>query len=168
MKDIKNLNDLLIEQGRELYSTERQELDVLPKFEKQVSSPKLKKIISNQISRAKEQQLRIEKAFSKLNTSPEGEFSEPFGALVNKSNQLINRSIDPQIKDAGIINSIQHLNHYKIAGYGALSTYAEELGNEEVATLFHDSLDDEKKIDSELKELAKSEINKKAINPVSA
>lgn len=167
MKNIENLNDLLIEQARELYSTENQELEVLPKFEKQVSSPELKEVINMQIEKAKEQRERIEKVFEQLEVTPVGEFSEPFGALVNKGNQLIHRSADSEVKDAGIINSIQQFNHYKIAGYGTISTYAKELGKEEVATLLHESLTEEKRCCSELTDLATvGNINRKAINPV--
>ena len=75
---------------------------------------------------------KLEKAFDKVNESPDGEICEPLKGLIKETNNLIERSADPEVLDAGLITSIQHIKHYEIAGYGAACTYAESLGYDEV------------------------------------
>ena len=168
MKQIENLRDLLIEQGRELQSAEKQQLTDLPMIEKQASSRALKKIINKQIDKTKNQQIRIKQVFQKLNASLEGQQSEPYNALVNFCFNLIEDCTDYDIRDVAIINGIQHINRHKIAGYGTIAAYAEEIGNQDAASLLHESLKDEKSIYCELRDLAINEVNKAAAVPVIA
>lgn len=168
MKQIENLRDLLIEQGRELQSTEKQQLTDLPMIEKRASSLGLKKIIIKQIDKTKNQQIRIKQAFQKLNASLDGKQSEPYNALVKYCFGLLDDCTDSDIRDVAIINGIQHINRHKIAGYGIIAAYAEEIGNQEAASLLHESLQDEKTIYCELRDLAINEVNKAAAVPVMA
>jgi len=166
MKKIKDLRDLFIEQGRELFNAQEQELNALAKIRKIATSQELKDIIREQIKKTWKQQERIETAFKNFEIELDGELSEPFGALINKGNQLINRSKDAEIKDAEIINAIQHINHFKIAGYTALSTYANEMEDKTISRLFLSSLEEEKKIDKKLIKLAIDHISKKSQSSV--
>ena len=162
MNKISNLRDLFIEQGRELYNSNYQEIVELPDIERQVTSLELKKIIHKQYIKAQYQQFRIKDLFEKINASPDGEKCEITESIIKKTLSQIRRSTVASVRDAGIISLIQMLNHRKIAGLGSLTAYAREIDQEQSAKSLHEALVDEKEIDEELSELAENEINKMA------
>jgi ferritin-like metal-binding protein YciE len=162
-KKIKNLKDLFIEQGRELYDSSIQEEKQLGIIENHAWNTKLKNVINRQLSTARDQRDRLTSAFKTLNTQIEGEKNECSQAVLRKTQSLIDRSHDQRIKDAVIINSIQRLNHTKIAGLGSLASYAKEIGHPEIAHSIQETLEQEKAIDRELSDLAEKEINQKAL-----
>ena len=162
-KKINNLKDLFVEQGRELYDSSLQEEKELVAIENHVSNIELKNVINRQLNTAKDQRTRLDKAFKTINAKVEGEKNECCQAVFRKTQSLIDRSGDPRIKDAVIINSIQRLNHGKIAVLGSLASYAKEIGYPEIAFSIHETLNEEKAIDRELTDLAEKEINQKAL-----
>ena len=159
---ISNLQDLFIEQGRELYDVSKIEQRELPHIQKQATSPQLKKVLDRQLSTSKTQSGRLQQAFKTLNVSSDGEQALSYDTLIKHTKDLINRSEDGQVRDAVIVNSVQKLNHNKISSLGSLESYAKEIGQAEIANWLHDSLKEEKAIDQELSTLALSEISKKA------
>lgn len=160
MKKIEDLRDLFIEQGKELFNAQEQEINALSKIRKIATSHELKAMIRDQIKTTWKQQGRIENAFVNFDIELDGELSEPFGALINKRNQLINKIKDSKIRDAEIINAIQFINHFKIAGYTALSAFANELEDKAISRLIHTSLEEERKVDKKLTKLATDHISK--------
>lgn len=162
-KRINNLKDLFVEQARELYDSSLQEEKELGFIESHVSNAQLKNVVNNQFNTARDQRALLDKAFKTLNTSVEGEKNECCQAVLRKAQSLIDRSGDGRIKDAVIINSIQRLNHSKIAILGSLASYAKEIGHPEIAYSLKETLDEEKAIDRELTDLAEKEINQKAL-----
>jgi len=162
MKKIKNLRDLFIEQGRELYDASRREQKGLSDIRQQVGEPKLKKIIDQQIIVAQEHSSRLENAFEKLKENPNGVKNTCCESMLNRTHRLAKASLNSHVRDAAIINSIQRLNHNKITGYGALTTYAKEIGHQDIALSFHEELEKERAIDRELSELAQQSTNRKA------
>lgn len=162
MSKIENLRDLFVEQGRELHSTYEQELKELPKFEKQVGSAGLRKIINKQVQIAKNQQDRLAETFFKLRIDPEGNKSLTAETILSETHKRINQSKNGKVCDAGIVGSLQQLGHKKIADLGALSAYADEIGQVSAALMLHQSFEEEKALGRELISLAKSDINKKA------
>lgn len=162
MNKIGSLKDLFIEQGRELYDASRQEQKELPSLRQQARNSDLKKIIDRQITTARDQSERIEKAFKKLNVNPEGVKNACCESMIKRAQELAGQSTTDEVRDAGIINSIQRLNHTKITGFGSLTAYAREIDQPEIATSLHTSLEEERDIDKDLSRLAEKEINKKA------
>jgi len=160
---IENLRDLFIEQMRELYDASKQEQDELPKIQNEIGNQQLKKVLDTQLNTSKNRSIRLHQTFKKLNISVNGEKSECYKSVIKDTKNLIERSVDLKVRDAAIINSIQRLNHNKIAILGALTSYARQLGYEDIASSFHEALNEEKAIDKELTILAKREINKKAL-----
>lgn len=163
---IENLKDLFIEQGRELYNASRQEEKELPNIQKASTNSRLSLLIDRKINLSKEQKDRLHQVFNKLGQRPEGETSECCKAVLKQANSLIARSTDPEIKDAAIITAVQRLNHAKITGLGTLTSYAKEIGENEIANSLHEALVQEKVIDSELSELAEQRINKSAVTAI--
>jgi ferritin-like metal-binding protein YciE len=162
MKQIQDLKDLFVEQGRELYETSRQEENALPDTEKQANNPELKKIIRQQLDTATSQRRRLEQAFRKLNANVDGEKNPWSETALKETKDLASRSTAGEVRDAAIINGIQRLNHMKMSAYGSLSAYANTIGESEIAELVHDSLEEERNIDRDLSKLAEAEINTKA------
>ena len=161
---IENLRDLFIVQGREIYDASKQEVSELQKIQEHASNPELKKVLDSQLNIAKNQKIRLQNAFKKMNVSPEGETNEFVSPALKSTHNLIERSKDSEVRDAAIISSIQRLNHSKIASLGALTSYAKQLKFEDYITnSIHEALVEEKNIDKKLTEIAESEINKKAM-----
>ena len=166
MEKIRNLKDLLVEQVRDLYNAEKQQINVLEEWSQQVTVRELRLAVKNHLDETHIQIKKLEEIFDKLNESPYGEICEPLKGLIKEANNLIERSADPEILDAGLITSIQHIKHYEIAGYGAACTYAESLGYEEVKDLLHDILVEIKEFDKRLTTMAKESINDRAKAPI--
>lgn len=159
---ITNLKDLLIEEGRDLYSSTQQELKELPKLENSINSPKLKELIKKQIKVSQDQQKNLKDAFHQLNSTFEAGICRTTESILNRTHDIIKHSTEKEVSDAGIINSLQQLSHRKIAGFGSSAAYAKQIGQKEAAKAFHAALEHEKEIDAQLSELAVGEINYKA------
>lgn len=162
-KKIVNLRDLLIEQGRELYDASLQEQLDLPRIQSKATNPQLRNLIGQQLDTAKDQKDRLQKAFTKLSVSPGGERNECCQSIFRQTYDLIDRSQDPEVRDAAIINAIQRLNHSKIALLGAMASYARETGYSDLAGSMHATLEKEKTLDQNLTALAEKEVNRKAV-----
>lgn len=165
MERITNLKGLLIEQIRELYNGEQQQVYFLTNVLKQTEHKELKSIIQNHIKETQEQIKRLKNMLNQLFISPIGEHSEIMKGMINEANDLIDRSASPKIKDVIIISSIQYMKHFEIAGYGSAYAYAEELGRMDIADQLHISLSEEKEVNNLLSDIALDEINPKAKTP---
>lgn len=161
MKKIDNLNDLLIEQGRELYDAVRQEELELNVLEKNAQNHELKQIIHHEMDKSKGQQKLLESTFKRLKVSPEGKRNLCCTSILGEIESLISRSGEA-VRDAAVINGLQRLNHDKITGFGSLAAYLREIGEAELSDKFHNLVREERIIDSELSLLAEKSINKKA------
>ncbi len=165
MERITNLKGLLIEQIRELYNGEQQQVYFLTNVLKQTEHKELKSIIQNHIKETQEQIKRFKNILNLLFISPISEHSEIMKGMINEANDLIDRSASPKIKDVVIISSIQYMKHFEIAGYGSAYAYAEELGRMDIADQLHISLSEEKEANNLLSDIALDEINPKAKTP---
>ncbi len=163
MKAISDLKDLMVEQLRDLYHGENELDALLPKMIGSASEPRLKKILENYLFNNEGQVMRIRQGFELLYTQKRGELCEAMIAMTKETEDLIKRSVEPEVRDAGLITALQHIIHYQIAGYGAVCTYAKMLGFENVAAILHKNLDEEKSTDTKLAILAEEVINERAI-----
>lgn len=163
---IKSLNDLFIDQARELYDAAKLEKKELPKIQKQVHNQKLRQVIDRQLSLNHQEIQRLEEAFKQMGQKPTGGKSECCEAIIKHTHQIIKRSPEAVVRDAGIVGSLQRLNHNKITSLGTLSAYAGDIHHKKLATALHQAVDDEKAIDSELSEIAQKEINRNAMTAV--
>jgi ferritin-like metal-binding protein YciE len=168
MKEITTLRDLLVQQTQHLYDSEKQQLDALPEIKAKVNSAELKQIINKHIETTKKQVRQLDNIFKEMNEKSREGKCESMRGLINEGMELAKRCSDPEVMDAGIINSIQHIEHCEIAGYGTAAAYAETLGMMKVAELYYGILEEEKKYDKELSHLAETKINLKAKSPIVA
>ena len=132
MKHIHDLKDLFVEQLKEQYSGERQQLEALAKLREKTSTRALQQSIDFHLGRTRQQMQRLEEVFSLLGRNLHGEENVGVKGLIAEAFELAERCTGDKVRDAGIITSIQHLNHHNIASYGTLCAYARELGLDEV------------------------------------
>jgi ferritin-like metal-binding protein YciE len=163
MKKIADLNDLMIEQLRDLYHGENELDELLPKMVEKTSEPRLRKIFEDYLVQNKEQVMRLRQSFEPLYEQKRGEMCDAMLAMTKEARDLMSRSADVHVRDAGLITALQHIIHYQIAGYGAVCTYAKMLGFDQVASIIHKNLEVEKKTDRKLAMLAEEVINERAI-----
>ena len=159
MNDLYELYDLMMEQLRDLYDGELQQFDALTHFDDLATSFELREIIEHHQQETKRQIDRLRVIFNLLSEKPEGEYCEAMNGLINEAKKLAYRSRNDEVRDAGLITSIQHINHYEIAGYGSAIAYAKALNLHEIAGLLIEILNEEKQSDRELSELAEDHIN---------
>lgn len=157
--DILDLYDLLLEQLRDLYDGERQQLKVFPQFDKLAHSFELREIVERHQIETERQATRLENVFSLLKEASQGESCDGIKGLIKEGLKLAKRCKNPQVCDAGLITSIQHINHYEMAGYGTAISYAKALGRHDIAEFLLDNLREEKKADWGLSDLAEDQIN---------
>jgi ferritin-like metal-binding protein YciE len=159
---LKTLKDLYIEELRDLYSAESQITRALPKMAKAATNPKLKAAFEHHLEQTKGQITRLETIFKTLGEKATGKTCKAMEGLVAEGEELIKEKPDPQVLDAGLISAAQRVEHYEIAGYGSVRTYAETLGETDAARLLQETLDEEGETDKKLTALAESVINVQA------
>jgi ferritin-like metal-binding protein YciE len=160
-----SLETLLVEELRDLYNAERQILKALPKMAKAASSPNLEKGFQEHLHQTQTQVERLDKIFTDLGKSPKGKKCEAMEGLLKEGAELLEADAEPPVLDAALIAAAQRVEHYEIAGYGCARTYAKLLGHDEATKLLQQTLDEEKRTDEKLTELAVGSINTEAVDP---
>lgn len=160
-----SLQDLYIEELRDLYSAETQITKALPKMAKAATSPKLKAAFEEHLEQTKEHVSRLETIFKQMGKSPNGKTCAAMKGLVEEGSELIDKKedADPSVLDAGLITAAQRVEHYEMAGYGGVRTFAKLLGENEAADLLQQTLDEEGATDKKLSKLAENVINASAV-----
>jgi ferritin-like metal-binding protein YciE len=157
-----SLEDLFVEQLRDLYDAEKQLVKALPKMAKAASAPKLKAAFEGHLEETKHQVERLERIFTSLGEKPKGESCAAMEGLVKEGGEMISEEGDPHVKDAGLIACAQRVEHYEMAGYGCVRTWAQQLGKSDAARLLEQTLDEERHADEKLNAIAESMVNKQA------
>ncbi|MBA5245826.1 ferritin-like domain-containing protein [Marnyiella aurantia] len=156
------LKDFMVDGMKDLYWAEKALVKNLPKMAKNATSKKLKDAINLHLEETREQVNRLEAAFKALKLKPEAVKCDAMDGLIKEAAGILEETEPGAVRDAGIIAAAQKVEHYEIASYGTLATYAKLLGNKEVMELMLTTLREEKACDKDLTKLAKSEINLKA------
>jgi ferritin-like metal-binding protein YciE len=151
-----NLRELLIEELKDLYSAENQLTKALPKVAKHASDPELKKAIESHLKETEGHVARLEQIFEKLEGSPRGKTCEGMKGLITEADERIKEGGEPAVLDAGLIADAQRVEHYEISAYGSARTFANLLGEKEVARLLEQTLKEEKAADEKLTSIAES------------
>ncbi|RNI29139.1 YciE/YciF ferroxidase family protein [Rufibacter latericius] len=162
MAKLKTLEDLFEHQLKDLYSAEKQGIAALTKMIKATEDQKLKQALETHLEETRAQKDRLEQVCELVGTSPGRMKCKAMEGLVEEGEETIEEDATPEVKDAGLIASVQRMEHYEIAGYGTAAHFAERLGHAEAAKLLRQTLEEEQRTDTLLNELAKSYINEKA------
>ena len=161
---LNSLKELYVEQLRDLYSAETQLISALPKMAQAASSSALKTAFQQHLDETRTQKQRLEQIFSEMGTSPQGETCEAMEGLIKEGEEVIKASGDAKVKDAALIAAAQRVEHYEMAGYGTVRTYADELGFSDAKKLLQKTLDEEGNADKKLNSLAEGGIFSSGIN----
>jgi len=160
--ELDTLKDLYIGEIKDLYSAEKMLVKALPKMAKAAKDTQLQQAFRTHLKETGQHAARLEQICKELGVSPRGKKCVGMEALIEEGSELIKENPDPDVLDAGLISKAQHVEHYEIAGYGTVRTYARQLGFENHAELLQQTLDEERRTDHLLTELAESGINVEA------
>jgi ferritin-like metal-binding protein YciE len=155
------LKHVYTEELKDLYSAENQLVKALPKMAKAATSEELRLGFEEHLEQTKGHVTRLERIFKALGESPKGKKCKGMEGLITEGAEMIEEDPAPEELDAGLISAAQRVEHYEIAGYGCVRTYAELLGEDEAVSLLEQTLQEEKEADEKLTELA-GEINVQA------
>ena len=154
-----SLRELYVEELKDLYSAENQILKALPKMIRAASNRDLQRAFSLHEKQTQRQVKRLDRIFKMLGESSRGKKCKGMEGLIEEGKELIEEKPEPEVLDAGLIAAAQRIEHYEIAGYGTVRTYAMQLGEEEQASLLQETLNEEGETDKILSSLAESPIN---------
>lgn len=154
--DMESLKDLFVDELKDLYSAENQILKALPKMIKKTTSEELKAGFEKHLKETEVHVERLEIIFKELEESPKGKKCKGMEGVIADGKELMEEDANPEVMDAGLIGAAQHVEHYEMAGYGCVRTYAELLGHNDFARLLQKTLDEERATDEKLTELARN------------
>jgi ferritin-like metal-binding protein YciE len=156
---MQDLEDLFVDQLRDLYNAEKQLTKALPKMAKKASDDQLKQAFTQHLEQTEEHVERLEQILEKLGKRASGKTCKAMQGLIEEGKELMEEDAEPEVLDAGLIAAAQRVEHYEIAGYGTVRAYAKLLGNNDAAKLLQKTLDEEGDTDKKLTQLAESTIN---------
>jgi ferritin-like metal-binding protein YciE len=149
-----SLRDLYREQLKDLYNAEQQLIKALPKMVKAASSEQLRGAFEEHLEKTKGHAERIATIFEQMGEKVEGKKCKAMEGLIKEGGEVIEEDMTEALKDAALIAAAQRVEHYEIAGYGCVRTYATILGDQEAADLLRQTLDEEKEADELLNGIA--------------
>jgi ferritin-like metal-binding protein YciE len=158
-----SLQQLYVDQLRDLYSAESQLVKALPKMAKAAQSDALREGFEQHLEQTKGHVERLEQIFSAMDESPKGRKCAGMEGLIDEGEEVIKEQSSTDALDAGLIASAQRVEHYEIAGYGSVRAFAELLGEDGAVNLLRQTLDEEKETDEKLTEISK-DVNAQALN----
>lgn len=158
------LEQLYVSELRDLYSAENQLIKALPKMAKGASSPELKDAFEKHLEQTKGHVERLEELFGQRDESPKGKTCQAMKGLIEEGSEILKQEGESSVIDAGMIVAAQKVEHYEIAGYGSVRTFAQLLGKDEEAKLLQATLDEEAETNELLNELAETVVNPEAIS----
>jgi ferritin-like metal-binding protein YciE len=153
---MKKLEDLFLHLLKDVYHAEKQAVRAMPKMAKTVESDELRRAFETH------QEETVQQVFELVGKKPRAETCPAIQGLVEEAKEVMDGAEDPDVLDAGILAAAQAIEHYEIARYGTLRAWAEELGMKDAARLLQQTLDEEKKTDKLLSEIAVSRLNREA------
>jgi len=159
---IDSLKDLLVDQMGDMLNAEKQLVAALPKMAKAASTAELRQGFEHHLEQTKGHVSRLERAFQKLGVSVKDNTCEAMRGLIEEGQEMMSQWGDSEVRDAGLIAAAQKVEHYEIAGYGCLCTWAKQLGQHDVAQLLGQTLEEEKQTDNKLTQLAEQMVNLQA------
>ena len=159
---IKTAEDLFLSELKDIYSAEKQAVRAYPRLAKVVQSEELKQALQQHLEQTKGQIERLDQVFEKLEKRAGGKTCEAMKGLLEESAQHVEEIEAGPVLDAALLASLQRVEHYEIAAYGTVATFAEAMGQQEIQQLLAQTLQEEKETDEKLTEVSKS-VNAEAI-----
>lgn len=153
---LENLEQLFLQELRDLYDMENQIVDALPKMVEASHHEQLKSALQQHLEVTKGQVRRLEQVFNIMGEDASGETCKGMKGILKEGDDMATQGGDDATVDAAIISAAQRVEHYEMAGYGTVRTYAELLGQQQISKLMQQTLDEEKQADEKLTQIARS------------
>jgi ferritin-like metal-binding protein YciE len=157
--EFNSLNDLFVAQIEDLYDAENRLIKALPKMAEAAHSTELKNAFLAHLTETEGHVSRLESIFAQIGLQPKREACAAMKGLISEGEDMINATGDPDVKDAALIAAAQRVEHYEIAGYGSVRTFALRLGLNQAANLLQQTLQEEADADEKLTEIAETSVN---------
>ena len=154
-----SLRDLYIDQLRDLYDAENQLVAALPKMAEAASASDLQAAFRDHLEQTREHVNRLETIFEHLGVSAKGKKCKAMQGLIAEGKEAINEDGTDPVRDAALIAAAQRVEHYEMAGYGTVRTFAQTLGEDDLSSLLQQTLNEEGEADKKLTELALGRVN---------
>lgn len=158
MPRLASLDDLLIQELQDIYHAEGQILEALPRMVKAATHPDLKQALEEHRQQTESQVWRLERAFMLLGVPARRRTCDGMAGVLEEASQILDEGAGSAVMDVALIAAAQKVEHYEIAAYGSVCTYAEMLGYDQVHELLGQNLDEEETTDQKLTALAESAI----------
>jgi ferritin-like metal-binding protein YciE len=160
---LESLNDLYLCELKDLYSAEDQIVKALPKVIEKTTSPELRQALQSHLEETRGHVTRLEQIFDMHGEEAKKQKCKGMQGVLSEGDELLGYDAPPEVRDAAIISACQRVEHYEMAGYGTVRTYAEQLGHQRAAALLQQTLDEEKAADDKLTDIAASRVNIEAV-----
>lgn len=163
-KDVMTMEDLFIEELRDLMDAEKQIVKALPKMVDAATSSELKSALTEHLEVTRGHVDRLERIFTAIGVKSGGVKCDGMNGLIKEGDEMVKQTDEGNVRDAGLIAAAQRVEHYEMAGYGSARTFAQLLGRDEAADLLEETLDEEKEADQKLTEIAETMVNQRALS----
>jgi ferritin-like metal-binding protein YciE len=160
---IDNLEKLFIDMLKDTYNAEKQIVRALPRMAKAATNDELREAFTTHLRQTEKQVERLEKVFKEVGKPAQGKRCAGMEGLLEEGKELLEEDVDEEVLDAGMIGAAQKVEHYEIAAYGTLKTYAQLLGHDQAVGLLEETLKEEKEADRILTQIAERTINVEAM-----
>jgi ferritin-like metal-binding protein YciE len=160
---LESLQDLFLNELKDVLNAEKQIITALPKMAKAASSPELEQAFTKHLRETEGQVRRLEQIFKSLGQTPRGKKCKGMEGLIEEGKEILEEDGAEEVIDAALISAAQRVEHYEIAAYGCLRTYAQLLGYEDADRLLEETLHEEEATDKALTALGEGGINQAAV-----
>jgi ferritin-like metal-binding protein YciE len=162
MAKLESLHELYLLELSDLYSAEKQIVKALPKMIDKTESPELRQALENHLEETHGHVERLEQVFEMHGESPQKEKCKGMEGVLAEGDEFVGKDATPAVRDAAIISAAQRVEHYEMAAYGTVRTWAEQLGYDKAAEVLQETLDEEEAADEKLTDIAASRVNTEA------
>lgn len=165
---MKNMNDLFLTFLQDMYYAERQILKALPKMAKATDSDELKQALMHHREETQTHVERLQQVFEQLGKRARAQTCEALNGIVEEGEEVIEEFEQGAVRDAGILANAQAVEHYEMARYGTMIAWAKACGMSDAAKILQETLDEEKKADTLLNQIANKSVNRQATQKAAA
>ncbi len=158
---VDTIDKLFVDELKDLYSAESQITKALPKMAKGASSKELRSAFEHHLKETEGHVQRLEKIFQLLDSSPKGKTCDGMKGLLSEGAEMLKETPQGDVRDAALISAAQRVEHYEMAAYGTVRSFAQQLGQSTIAHTLQETLDEEKAADQKLTEISRT-INSRA------
>ena len=159
---LNTLEDLFVDQLKDIYSAERQIIQALPKMAKAAQRTEVRQAFEDHLQLSKQQLERLNQVFEKLGSNPGRKKCMGMEGLLREAEEFLSEKPGDAVVDAGLIANAQRVEHYEIAAYGTVRTFAQMMGHSDMVRLLQQTLDEEGQTDQKLSKLAETGVNQEA------